>query len=525
MNHITTSHRSKAQRPKKVTFDEPNPKNGHISLSSSSSSCSDSSPTISSHSPFSIDMDSQIHRSSNSISLNFTNYSAADDSLDSNVSISIDSLSRSKSITKTMPSPITPSSSPFPRPIAIQYKSGIPLSCRSTLCNAVLSYKSPRSNRSVLICMVLSAKSNRNKVFQHEQIRDLWKPLRRSRRMNGSSGFDILYPEHPEGVVIDSDRELLYLLDQGMAYDLRTRTWDYNCILPAFTQWETSGSSTLYIGDGINEFHGVYHDRKDYGLRHLVTSSRFRDDDDNALSTDCHIDPKFRFTGLQIVYCRWLQQLTVFGGRQTKREKRKEKGGRRRRRIPMAFPGSQAIEQWDANQFAYHCNVGRHRRKHKSRKSVSKEQFSWKRSANKIGNLYHTEMRSVVVFDHIAIVFKYFGKDQFIEMRCWDLIFNKRQRSRFVLDFECGRFEDLCVLQMGDGDIRVFDRRTRHHVALNAMEIMSANFRAKTEVRYRKLVRRFCASTELGEHAVKLVQNYLFALAPSFPCRCPGCTQ
>ena len=335
---------------------------------------------------------------------------------------------------------------------------------------------------------------------------DDWESLRTTR-----NGFDIFHPENPEEVVVDSDRGELHLLDQGMIYNLECKEWESKPILPVVDQWETSGSSTLYIGGNVGEFHGVYHDKTDYGLCHLI----YRRGNAVSVSTHGHIHEELRFSGLQMIYCGWLQQLTVFGGRVAKRNGLEK----------MSYPGSFEIAQWDENRFSYNCNVGR---RHRVSSKLSKEKFNWNRSANKIGNLYHTEMRSVVVYDHLAIVFKYFGKDQYIEMRCWDLIFNKRQRSPYVLDFECGRFEDFCVVQVGNGDIRVFNRGNREHVAVNAMHIMSDIFRAKTEVRYMSLVRGWCGrpeSKKVGEHTMKLIANYLFALAASFACACRGCNQ
>ena len=477
----------------------------HVPSKSKSISIDSSFSSTLSHSPISVD--------TRSPSASLSSNNSIDYSVDSFVSStsSIDSLSRSKSSGTT-------TSAIDSRPIGLEFKADIPLSTTSIPCTAILSYQSPRTNKSILICMLQSGKSNRNKLFQYEPMGDFWKSMCRSRHKDGSRGFTILYPEHPEGMVIDSDREMLYLLDQGMAYNLRSRTWEQKCILPSFTDWGLSESSTLYIGGNVEEFHGLYHDRENYGLCHLV-----RDFEGNAVSGHCPIAPKFRFNGLQMIYCGWLQQLTVFGGRRQRVIRENLEWNYEN----MKYPGSFAIEQWDENQFSYHCNVGRHHRE-SSHSKLSKQKFSWKRSANKIGNLYHTEMRSVGVFDHIAIVFKYFGKDQYIEMRYWDLIFNKRQRSPYVLDFECGRFEDFCVLQMDDGDIRVFDRRTRHHVSVNAMHIMSDIFRSKTEVRYMSLVRGFCErrqSKKLGKHILKLIQNYLFVLAAHFPCGCHRCTQ
>ena len=456
-------------------------------------------------SPISIDDRSPSVSRSSSSSFNFSNYSV--DSFDSTTSI--ESLSPSKSITTT-------ESSINPQPIEMEYQADIPLD-KTGSKPILLSYRS-QSNQSVLLSMVLCDEPNRNrtrnrtKVMLYETNDDDWESLRRKR-----NGFEIYHPEYPEAVVIDSDCGELYLLDQGMMYNLERKEWDFKPILPVVSQWETSGSSTLYIGGNVGEFHGVYHDKTDYGQRHLILESSDEKRRGNAVpvSTHGHIDAELRFSGLQMIHCGWLQQLTVFGGRVAKRNEEEK----------MSYPGSFEIERWDENKFSYSCNIGRHDRESTK---LSNENFNWNRSANKVGNLYHTEMRSVVVFDHIAIIFKYFGKDQYIEMRCWDLISNKRQKSPYVLDFECVRFEDFCVVQMGGGDIRVFNRGTREHVSVNAMHIMSASFRAKTEVRYMSLVRGWCGrseSKELGEHNMKLIANYLFVLAASFRCGCGVCTQ
>ena len=475
----------------------------------------------SSFSPSSVASRSSYASQSSISSYGLSNYSL--NSLNSiNSSCSIDSRysSRGSSFRTT-------TSSISPEPIDMEFKADIPLdktSSKSIPCTAILSYQSRKTNKWILVCIVHCDESdrNKNKVFLYETDEDVWESLRRtrSRRVSshGSDGFDILYPEHPEEVVIDSDRDELYLLDQGMRYNLERKKWESKSLLPVVTQWETYGSSTIYIGGNVREFHGLYHDSTDYGLRHLIINPSDMNRNGSAVSTHGHVHRDLRFSGLQMIYCDWLQQLTVFGGRVARRDGQRSKYGRN---IPkMSNPGSFAIEQWDENQFSYHCNIGRH---HRNSTKLSKQKFRWKRSANKVGNLYHTEMRAVVVFDHIAIVFKYFGKDQYIEMRCWDLIFNKRQRSPYVLDFECGRFDDLCVLKTGDGDIHIFDRRGRDHVEVNALEIMSATFRAKTEVRYKALVRGYCQSKALGQHTLKLIQNYLFALAASFACGCHGC--
>ena len=409
------------------------------------------------------------------------------------------------------------------------YKSNVPLhrSSFAQIPSRVLSYKvhgqwvglsivhkqqsskpSPKSNkstwRSTRPCPATAA------ILNYDPKMDSWTPLDTPRALR--------YPENAAEMVVDSDRGLLYMLDQAIVFSIERKKWTSHSLLPP--RWTSEESTTLYIGGNEREFHGLYHDNKDYGLCHVIISADDGDDWGN-LSEHCRIDKELRFSGLQFVHCDWLQQLTVFGGKQKERERMEGKEGRVMRR--KLIPSSLEIQEWSENLFSYKCNIGHHQRERPSLRSWGRSQFQWTKSENEVGGLYHPQMRSVVAFGHIAIVFKYFGKDEYITMICWDLIWNRWESSPFVLDFECGHFDDLQVVNMGHGIIHVFDRRGRHHVEVNAFEILGADFRAKTAVRYEALVEKWCQSGDLGDHNLKLIQNYLFSLAGSFPCECDGC--
>ena len=44
--------------------------------------------------------------------------------------------------------------------------------------------------------------------------------------------LDIAFPEHPDEVAIDSDRDVLYLLEQNFCFDLVRKEWRYEELLP-----------------------------------------------------------------------------------------------------------------------------------------------------------------------------------------------------------------------------------------------------------------------------------------------------
>ena len=364
-------------------------------------------------------------------------------------------------------------------------------------CGAVLSYFSKSHSNWKMVALIQKRnESNECHVVRYDERRDQWRGLkkreskRKEREDSPEPEYTVYFPTNPEDVVIDSDHQKLYLLDQNFVFDLVRREWSYQPLLPPI--WKTSGSVTQYISFPLHEFHGLYHHDKDYGLRHLMI-------DEKGKVISSHIDPKRRFRCLTLLYCEWFQRLMVFGGQSIERKeeptskstkslksrkskRRSAKNGKLKKRRSVYRPSIIDLEKWPENTAIYYCDIGHHRlvdysrMRHTSFRSKSQRQsvkvkrfkradsepvskssihssasscplpetiteskstsnsrrsprrYKWKRSKQSVGSLPHSKIRALVVFDHIAIIFLFYGKEEFIGVYCWDLITKKKYK-------------------------------------------------------------------------------------------------
>merc|ERR1712032_856989 len=115
------------------------------------------------------------------------------------------------------------------------------------------------------------------------------------------------------------------------------------------------------------------------------------------------------------------------GARKHKRAKSKE-NSKSPKRKSKCFRKPKDTSQWSANLNIYYCDLGA--------KDLLKTKPRWRKSKQSLGSLPHSEMRAVVVCEHIAIVFLFYGAEEFIGVYCWDLMTKKKYKSQKYIDFE-----------------------------------------------------------------------------------------
>jgi len=420
---------------------------------------------------------------------------------------------------------------------------------RTDPCAAVLSFFSASHNRWRMVALVQKGNGTTRAedcgVVRYDPRRDEWRgvPKRESSIWHGLPGwygdsrsaskdmdFTLFFPSNPEEVVIDSDRQRLYLLDQHLRLDLVSKEWSYRPLLPPI--WNVAGSVTKYVSFPLHELHGLFHHDKDYGLRHVMI-----DGDNKVISS--HIDPKRRFKGCTLIYCEWFQRLYVFGGQSIERKweykTKKAKNGELKKLRMCYRPTVEELEKWPENKAIYYCDIGEHRTERKSKSPKSKNgknqktkrvsfnlpplppqkpsvPYQWRKSKQSVGSLSHSKMRALVVFDHIAIIFLFYGKEEFIGVYCWDLITKKKYKSTKYIDFECGHLDDLQIVKMSEFDIHLLDLRTRRHVVVNSLDIIPEKLKRRCAQKYSALVSGWCGKTKLGKRIEERIGKFLFSL-------------
>lgn len=84
-------------------------------------------------------------------------------------------------------------------------------------------------------------------------------------------------------------------------------------------------------------------------------------------------------------------------------------------------------------------------------------------------------------------------------------------RSTKYIDFECGHFDDLHIVKMGEVDIHLLDLRTRKHVMVNSLDIIPEKLKRRCAQKYKALVTGWCGTRKLGKRIEEQIGKFLFS--------------
>ena len=150
---------------------------------------------------------------------------------------------------------------------------------------------------------------------------------------------------------------------------------------------------------------------------------------------------------------------------------------------------NQDTSKWSDNVSIYYCDLG------------GGKKAKWRKSKQSLGTLPHSQMRAVVVCEHIAIVFLFYGKEDFIGVYCWDLITKKKYKSQKYIDFESESIDDLQIVKHGELELHLFDLRRHTHARIHTLDILPTKLIVRCGLRYSCLVRGFIGR-DMDEMAV-----------------------
>jgi len=380
----------------------------------------------------------------------------------------------------------------------------------------VICYISPSTNEWRMLALIYRAQlrsSNVVCIIEYNPMLDSWRPIDHIDAQNEefedpssptSSEYDIFLPLRTEHIAVNAANDTLHLLAQSFAFSLSTRQWRFEAVLPA--QWQTEGcSSTMYISEGVTPaLHGVFHHRKDYGQRHVYVTGE--DKDAVAQSDSVHIDAQKRLQNVQLLYCAWFRRLMVFGGQCIPRKKRRSKSRDNTnspKRKSKCFRKPKDTSNWSDNLNVYYCDIGS--------KDLSSTKPRWRKSKQSLGSLPHSQMKAVVVCEHIAIVFLFYGAEEFIGVYCWDLTTKKKYKCAKYIDFESDSIDDLHIVKSGELALHLFDLQRHTHARIQVLDIIPMKLIVRCGRRYSCLVRGFIGRENAAMVEAHVVQERIGA--------------